>query len=260
MVIDIYCWRKHGHNEYDEQAFTQQTLYKKISSMQPIGRALGERLVASGEFTSAEIKQIEADYNDSLEAAFKVAKKDESLNGDLLSESTAKQQPPYNFKGFNTRVTEAQLQHIAERIVQFPEGFNANKKIIRQLNTKLKAFNADSGIDCGMGEALAFCSLLMDVTPVRLSGQDSERGTFSHRHSVLYDNETCERYVPLLDLQQDQAQFCVHNSLLSEAAVLGFDYGYSLDYPQMLSIWEAQFGDFVNGAKVIIDQFITCSE
>ena len=260
VVIDIYCWRKHGHNESDEPAFTQPTLYKKISSMQPIGRALGERLVASGEFTSAEIKQIEADYNDRLEAAFKVAKKDESLNGDLLSESTAKQQPPYNFKGFNTRVPEAQLLHIAERMVQFPEGFNANKKIIRQLNTKLKAFNADSGIDWGMGEALAFGSLLMDGTPVRLSGQDSERGTFSHRHSVLYDNETRERYVPLLDLQQDQAQFCVHNSLLSEAAVLGFDYGYSLDYPQMLSIWEAQFGDFVNGAQVIIDQFITCSE
>ena len=260
VVIDIYCWRKHGHNESDEPAFTQPTLYKKISSMQPIGRALGERLVASGEFTSAEIKQIEADYNARLEAAFTVAKKDESLNGDLLSESTAKQQPPYNFKGFNTRVPEAQLLHIAERMVQFPEGFNANKKIIRQLNTKLKAFNADSGIDWGMGEALAFGSLLMDGTPVRLSGQDSERGTFSHRHSVLYDNETRERYVPLLDLQQDQAQFCVHNSLLSEAAVLGFDYGYSLDYPQMLSIWEAQFGDFVNGAQVIIDQFITCSE
>lgn len=100
----------------------------------------------------------------------------------------------------------------------------------------------------------------MDGTPVRLSGQDSERGTFSHRHSVLYDNETRERYVPLLDLQDEQAQFCVHNSLLSEAAVLGFDYGYSLDYPQMLSIWEAQFGDFVNGAQVIIDQFLTCSE
>ena len=260
VVIDIYCWRKHGHNESDEPAFTQPTLYKKISSMQPIGRALGERLVASGEFTSVEIKQIEADYNDRLEAAFKVAKKDESLKGNLVSESTAKQQPPYNFKGFNTRVPEAQLQHIAERMVQFPEGFNANKKIIRQLNTKLKAFNADNGIDWGMGEALAFGSLLMDGTPVRLSGQDSERGTFSHRHSVLYDNETRERYVPLLDLQQDQAQFCVHNSLLSEAAVLGFDYGYSLDYPQMLSIWEAQFGDFVNGAQVIIDQFITCSE
>ena len=260
VVIDMYCWRKHGHNESDEPAFTQPTLYKKISSMQPIGRAFGERLIASGEFTAEEINTIEADYHKRLEAAFKIAKKEESLKGDLLSESTAKKQPSYNFKGFNTRVPQAQIEHIAERLVQFPEGFNANKKIIRQLNSKLKAVKADSGIDWGMAEALAFGSLLMDGTPVRLSGQDSERGTFSHRHSVLYDNETRERYVPLLDLQSEQAQFCVHNSPLSEAAVLGFDYGYSLDYPQMLSIWEAQFGDFVNGAQVIIDQFLTCSE
>ncbi|MEC7608995.1 MAG: 2-oxoglutarate dehydrogenase E1 component, partial [Verrucomicrobiota bacterium] len=125
---------------------------------------------------------------------------------------------------------------------------------------KLKAFESDSGIDWGMGEALAFGSLLMDGTPVRISGQDSKRGTFSHRHAVVYDTETRERYANLLDLSKDQAQFCVHNSLLSEAAVLGFDYGYSLDYPQMLCIWEAQFGDFVNGAQVIIDQFITSSE
>lgn len=149
---------------------------------------------------------------------------------------------------------------IAEQLASVPEGFHANKKIVRQLKTKLKAFKENTGIDWGMGEALAFGSLLMEGTPVRLSGQDCERGTFSHRHSVLYDNQTREKYVPLLDLQEGQAQFCVHNSLLSEAAVLGFDYGYSLDYPQMLCMWEAQFGDFVNGAQVIIDQFITCSE
>jgi 2-oxoglutarate dehydrogenase E1 component len=260
VVIDMYCWRKHGHNESDEPAFTQPTLYKTISSMQPIGRAFGERLIASGEFTAEEINSIEADYQKRLESAFETVKAEESSYDDLLSESNAKKQPPYNFKGYDTRVPKAQLQHIAECLSQYPEGFNANKKIVRQLNTKLKAFNADSGIDWGMGEALAFGSLLMDGTPVRLSGQDSERGTFSHRHAVLYDNQTRERYVPLLNLQDEQAQFCVHNSLLSEAAVLGFDYGYSLDYPQMLSIWEAQFGDFVNGAQVIIDQFITCSE
>jgi 2-oxoglutarate dehydrogenase E1 component len=260
VVIDMYCWRKHGHNESDEPAFTQPTLYKTISSMPPIGRALGERLVASGEFSADEISSIETDYQKRLVTAFESVKAEESNAGDLLSESNAKKQPPYNFKGFDTRVPQAQLQHIAECLTQFPDGFKANKKIIRQLNTKLKAFKADSGIDWGMGEALAFGSLLMDGTPVRLSGQDSERGTFSHRHAVLYDNETRERYVPLLDLQKEQANFCVHNSLLSEAAVLGFDYGYSLDYPQMLSIWEAQFGDFVNGAQVIIDQFLTCSE
>ena len=260
VVIDMYCWRKHGHNESDEPAFTQPTLYKTISSMQPIGRALGERLIASGEFSAEEIHEIETDYQQRLQNAFDTVQAETSSLEDLLAESNAKKQPPYNFKGYDTRVPKAQLEHIAESLTKLPDGFQANKKIIRQLNTKLKAFKADSGIDWGMGEALAFGSLLMDGTPVRLSGQDSERGTFSHRHAVLYDNETRERHVPLLGLQPDQANFCVHNSLLSEAAVLGFDYGYSLDYPQMLAIWEAQFGDFVNGAQVIIDQFITCSE
>lgn len=260
VVIDMYCWRKHGHNESDEPAFTQPTLYKQISSMKPIGEAFADRLIASGEFTQTEVDEIVKIYHDKLESAFNTVKEAENGKSDVFAGSSARQQPPYNFKGFDTRVKKETLQHIAERLTQFPDGFNVNRKIKRQLDTKLKAFNEDTGIDWGMGEALAFGSLLMDGTPVRLSGQDSERGTFSHRHSVLYDNETRESYVPLLDLSEKQAQFCVHNSLLSEAAVLGFDYGYSLDYPQMLCIWEAQFGDFVNGAQVIIDQFITSSE
>ena len=260
VVIDMYCWRKHGHNEGDEPAFTQPTLYKKISSMQPVGRSFADRLIASGEFTEGEIKAIRTEYDERLKAAFEIAKEKDKPNGDLLSESTSKEQPPYNFEGINTNVEKEQLKYIVEHLVQLPEGFKANKKIIRQLNTKIKAFNDDKGIDWGTAEALAFGSLLMEGTPIRLSGQDSERGTFSHRHSVLYDNETRESYVPLLDLKEGQAQFCVHNSLLSEAAVLGFDFGYSVDYPKMLSIWEAQFGDFVNGAQVIIDQFITSSE
>ncbi|TVP77148.1 MAG: 2-oxoglutarate dehydrogenase E1 component [Puniceicoccaceae bacterium] len=260
VVIDMYCWRKHGHNESDEPAFTQPVLYKKIAEMPMIGRSLAKRLVESGEFSEAEVEAIENDYNQRLQSCFDSVKAEESKQSDPFSESNAKQQPPYNFKGFNTRVPKETLEMIAEQLAHVPEGFQANRKIIRQLDTKLKAFKQNTGIDWGMGEALAFGSLLLDGTPVRLSGQDCERGTFSHRHSVLYDVETRERYVPLLDLHEGQAQFCVHNSLLSEAAVLGFDYGYSLDYPQMLCIWEAQFGDFVNGAQVIIDQFITSSE
>ncbi|MGZ0709948.1 2-oxoglutarate dehydrogenase E1 component [Coraliomargarita sp. W4R53] len=260
VVIDMYCWRKHGHNESDEPAFTQPILYKTIAEMPLIGRAFAKRLIASGEFTEEEVKLIETEYHKKLETAFETAKDKEDHAVDPFAESNAKKQPPYNFKGFDTRVSKEQLEMIADQLAHVPEGFHANKKIVRQLNTKLKAFKENTGIDWGMGEALAFGSLLIDGTPVRLSGQDCERGTFSHRHSVLYDNETREKYVPLLDLQEGQAQFCVHNSLLSEAAVLGFDYGYSLDYPQMLCIWEAQFGDFVNGAQVIIDQFITCSE
>jgi 2-oxoglutarate dehydrogenase E1 component len=260
VVIDMYCWRKHGHNESDEPAFTQPVLYQTISEMPLIGRAFAERLIASGEFTEAEVKAIETDYHKRLESAFELAKAQESNSSDPFAESSAKEQPPYNFKGFDTRVPKEELELIAEQLAHVPEGFHANRKIVRQLNNKLKSFKENTGMDWGMGEALAFGSLLVDGTPVRLSGQDCERGTFSHRHSVLYDNETREKYVPLLDLKEGQAQFCVHNSLLSEAAVLGFDYGYSLDYPQMLCIWEAQFGDFVNGAQVIIDQFITCSE
>ena len=258
VVIDMYCWRKHGHNESDEPAFTQPVLYKTISEMPLIGRAFAQRLVASGEFTEEEVKAIESDYHKRLESAFVSAKANDK--SDPFEGSTAIKQPAYNFKGYDTRISKGQLDHIARQLTFIPEGFNANKKIVRQLKTKLKAYNENTGIDWGMGEALAFGSLLLEGTPVRLSGQDCERGTFSHRHSVLYDVETREKYVPLLDLKEGQAQFCVHNSLLSEAAVLGFDYGYSLDYPQMLCIWEAQFGDFVNGAQVIIDQFITSSE
>jgi len=260
VVIDMYCWRKHGHNESDEPAFTQPLLYKTIASMKPIGRSLAERLVASGEFTQEEIDNIEGDYHKQLETAFETAKAKENHKTDLFAGSNAKKQPHYNFKGYNTRISKAELDHIAQRLTHIPEDFSANRKIVRQLKTKLKAFEENTGIDWGMGEALAFGSLLMDGTPVRLSGQDCERGTFSHRHAVIYDDKTRESYIPLLNLKDGQGQFCVHNSLLSEAGVLGFDYGYSLYYPKMLCIWEAQFGDFVNGAQVIIDQFITCSE
>ncbi len=262
VVIDMYCWRKHGHNESDEPAFTQPVLYKTISSMKPVGRTLAKRLVENNEFTEAEIKELEENYLKQLEQAYKTAKaqEEEGKKSNPFEGSTAVRQPPYNFDAFNTCVSKETLHHIVKKHTEFPEGFKANRKILRQMNAKLKAFEQDTGIDWGMGEALAFGTLLMEGTPVRISGQDSKRGTFSHRHAVVYDTETRERYTNLLNLADGQALFCIHNSLLSEAAVLGFDYGYSLDYPQMLCIWEAQFGDFVNGAQVIIDQFITSSE
>ena len=260
VVIDMICWRKHGHNEADEPAFTQPVLYRTIKEMRPVGDTLAKELVASGEFTEDEIQAIRKEYTDRLEKAFEKVKADEGKPANYPDESTATKQPPYNFKGFDTRVPRETLHHIVKAHTRFPEGFKVNRKIVRQMEAKLKAFEEDTGIDWGMGEALAFGSLLMDGTPVRISGQDSKRGTFSHRHAVVYDTETRERYTNLLNLSEDQARFCCHNSLLSEAAVLGFDYGYSLDYPQMLCIWEAQFGDFVNGAQVVIDQFITSSE
>jgi 2-oxoglutarate dehydrogenase E1 component len=261
VVIDMYCWRKHGHNESDEPAFTQPVLYKTISSMPPIGEALAERLIASGEFTQEEVDTLKNNFIQKIESAYETIKSQENEKPlDPFEGSSAMEQAPYNFKGYETCVPHDRLLHIVKKHTEFPEGFNINRKVQRQMATRLKSFENDSGIDWGLGEALAFGSLLMEGAPVRISGQDSKRGTFSHRHAVIYDEETRERYCNLLDLSEDQAQFCVHNSLLSEAAVLGFDYGYSLDYPQMLCIWEAQFGDFVNGAQVIIDQFITSSE
>ena len=260
VVIDMYCYRKHGHNESDEPAFTQPVLYQKISNMPKISQILAEQLKAQGDITDDQIDSIKNDYLAKLEAAHNKNLENSTTTKDPFAESNAGKQPPYSFEVFETKVKKDILWHIVNQHAKFPEGFRVNRKIKRQLEAKIKAFETDSGIDWGLAESLAFGSLLIEGTPVRISGQDSKRGTFSHRHSVLYDTETRERYTNLLDLSENQAQFCVHNSLLSEAAVLGFDFGYSLDYPQMLCIWEAQFGDFVNGAQVIIDQFITSSE
>ncbi len=260
VVIDMYCYRKHGHNESDEPAFTQPVLYQKISNMSKISQILAEQLKAQGDVTEEEVESIKKNYLDILETAHNKNLENSTTTKDPFAESNARKQPPYSFEVFETKVNQEILGHIVNQHAKFPEGFRVNRKIKRQLEAKIKAFETDSGIDWGLAESLAFGSLLIEGTPVRISGQDSKRGTFSHRHSVLYDTETRERYTNLLDLSDNQAQFCVHNSLLSEAAVLGFDFGYSLDFPKMLCIWEAQFGDFVNGAQVIIDQFITSSE
>ena len=174
--------------------------------------------------------------------------------------SMAIRQIPYDFSPVETAVPLAELEKVMRALSTWPEDFNLNSKIKRQVENKKKNFKSKHGIDWGLAEQLAFGSLMLEGTPVRLSGQDSERGTFSHRHAVWYDSKDRTRYVPLLNMEDRQGQFCVYNSLLSEAAVLAFDYGYSLDYPSMLAIWEAQFGDFVNGAQVIIDQFIMSAE
>ena len=159
-----------------------------------------------------------------------------------------------------TGVSYETLKAITEKGAEFPEGFTVNPKLAKLLSTRVKTVETKGALDWASAEMLAFGSLLWEETPVRLSGQDSRRGTFSQRHSVLFDMKTGERFTPLSHLKEGQAEFCVYDSLLSEAAVLGFDYGYSLDEPQMLIMWEAQFGDFVNGAQVIIDQFIVSAE
>ncbi len=258
VVIDINCYRKHGHNEADDPAFTQPLLYKKIKGMPSISDIFSDQLVQDGDLERKQCDEIHNRLRRQLDASLekvKTVKKSSTFEG-----SVAVKQIPYDFSPVNTKVSKNDLEKVVRALSTEPEGFNLNPKIKRQVETKAKNFKSGHGIDWGFAEQLAFGSLMLDGTPIRLSGQDSERGTFSHRHAVWYDSKDRTRYVPLLNMEDRQGQFCVYNSLLSEAAVLAFDYGYSLDYPRMLAIWEAQFGDFANGAQVIIDQFIMSAE
>ena len=258
VVIDINCYRKHGHNEADDPAFTQPILYKRIKQLPSISSVLTDQLVADGELDKKESDEIHQRLRRQLDASLekvRTIKKSSTFEG-----SVAIHQIPYDFSPVDTFVPKKELEKVADALTKFPKDFNLNPKIKRQIEAKAKNFKSGRGIDWAMAEQLAFGSLMLEGTPVRLSGQDSERGTFSHRHAAWYDSIDRTRYVPLLEMEDRKGKFCVYNSLLSEAAVLAFDYGYSLDYPSMLSIWEAQFGDFVNGAQVIIDQFIMSGE
>jgi 2-oxoglutarate dehydrogenase E1 component len=266
VVIDMYCYRRHGHNEADEPAFTQPTLYKKIAAHPLISAPYSARLIREDTLNEAGAEAIKAEYTAAMEASFAKAKAAEAATqaagktNSPFAGSSAIFQPGYNHIHVDTHVSAEALAKVVAGITHLPANFKANPKIKRFLDTRVQAHKDGGLIDWGFGEALAFGTLLLEGSPVRLSGQDCERGTFSHRHAVIYDSETREKYTPLLNIDAKQERFCVYNSLLSEAAVLGFDYGYSLDYPQMLCIWEAQFGDFANGAQVVIDQFLASSE
>ena len=269
VVIDMVCYRKHGHNETDEPAFTQPLLYRKIAAHPPISAVFTRKLVADGTVTEAKSDAIRAEYSEALEKHLEKAKAAETAKtarraaaaeARRFEGSTAVFQPDFHFKPVATGVKSDLIARVAQGLTTLPEGFRPNPKIRRFLDARAQAFKDGGPVDWGFAEALAFGTLVLEGTPVRLSGQDCERGTFSHRHAVLHDMETNATHTPLTQLAPDQARFCVYNSLLSEAAVLGFDYGYSLDYPDMLCMWEAQFGDFANGAQVVIDQFISSAE
>ncbi len=269
VVIDMFCYRKHGHNETDEPAFTQPLLYKKIATHPPTSAILTRKLVAEGVITEAGAEAIKTEYSDALEKnlekakaaeVVKSAKRAAAAETKKFTGSTAVFQPDFHFKSVATGATREILDRAVQGLTTLPPHFKPNPKIRRFLDVRAAAHRDDGPVDWGFAEALAFGTLVLEGTPIRLSGQDCERGTFSHRHAVLHDMETDEIYAPLKNLDPKQARFCVYNSLLSEAAVLGFDYGYSLDYPDLLCIWEAQFGDFANGAQVVIDQFLAAGE
>ncbi len=264
VVIDMVCYRRHGHNEGDEPIFTQPNLYNTIANHPSVATIYRRQLIDRGVLSEEEARADEQEQQKRLEAAREEVKQIEASDAQTslsFSESTAVFQPQYSHDPVDTSISAEMLETIAKGLTKVPDDFKVLPKIKRLLlDRRWEVFLKGGPYDWSYAEALAFGSLLIEGVPIRLSGQDSRRGTFSQRHSVLYDARTRERYIPLMNLTENQARFCVYNSLLSEAAVLGFDYGYSLGYPQMLCLWEAQFGDFCNGAQVIIDQFIASAE
>ncbi len=263
IVLDIVCYRRHGHNETDEPAFTQPIMYRAINQLKTTRTLYAERLAAEGVVPSADAQAMWDNFAKTLEDANAAAKSYKPNKADWLEG---------HWSGFHasnrdeehaesaTAVPEAVLKHIGGALARVPAGFDLNSKIARQLEAKQAMFDTGQGIDWSTGEALAFGSLLVEGSRVRLSGEDCQRGTFSQRHAYLIDQTSQFEYVPLNNIAPDQAKIEIYNSLLSEAGVLGFEYGYSLADPKTLVLWEGQFGDFANGAQVIIDQFLASGE
>jgi 2-oxoglutarate dehydrogenase E1 component len=263
-VIDMYCYRRYGHNEGDEPAFTQPDLYAKIEKHPSVAQLYKRELLEAGTLTEDDAASLETEFALRLEMTrdeVNAIEKRKASEKARFRESTAIFQPEYTSESEPTAISEKTLKTIVDGLTRVPEGFDVQPKIKRiVLDHQRKIFAEGGPYEWHYAETLAFGSLLVEGIPIRLSGQDSSRGTFSTRHSILYDAKTGQPYVPLMHLAEKQARICIYNSPLSEAAVLGFDYGYSLDYPKMLCLWEAQFGDFANGAQTIIDQFIVSAE
>ena len=265
IFVDMYCYRRYGHNETDEPSFTQPKLYKKIHAHPAVTKLFKDRMLTSGVLTADEAQTLENEFRAQLETALGHVRTSQVTSQvefhQEFEESTAVFQPPYSHQEPETRVSKELIDLVVAGLTRLPEGFTIQPQLKKlALDRRRNQHQGGGPYDWAFGEALAFGTLLVEGTPVRLSGQDSRRGTFSQRHCVLYDTVTRRQYTPLSNLKEGQARFCVYNSMLSEAAVLGFDYGYSLDFPEMLCLWEAQFGDFANGAQVVIDQFIISSE
>jgi 2-oxoglutarate dehydrogenase E1 component len=257
VVVDMYCYRRHGHNEGDEPRFTQPLMYSAIEDHPPISDIFFGHLVKFGDITPDEVRAFRATFEEKLNNALQKSKVATKTIVPAIRKSLA---CPELLDPVETAVSLEKLQEIGAAITREPANIEINPKIKRWLQSRHDMVQGKAPLDWSTAEALAFGSLLESGYPVRLSGQDSRRGTFTQRHSVLYDVNTRERYKPLANIKPGQASFCVYNSPLSEYAVLGFDYGYGLDFPDMLVLWEAQFGDFANGAQIIIDQYIVCSE
>ena len=264
VVIDMFCYRRFGHNEGDEPSFTQPLMYKKIRQQPTTLEIYSKKLIAEGVVTEGEVEKMKSDWRARLEAeheagqAYKPNKAD-WLDGRWAGLKTAQATQDDARRG-ETGAPLTQLKEIGDKLTTIPADFNAHKTIQRFMDNRRKAVETGEGIDWATAEAFAFALTVNEGARVRLSGQDCERGTFSQRHSVLIDQETERRYKPLSNIREGQGKYEVINSMLSEEAVLGFEYGYSLSEPNALTLWEAQFGDFANGAQVLFDQFISSGE
>ncbi|MFO7932161.1 MAG: 2-oxoglutarate dehydrogenase E1 component, partial [Desulfosalsimonas sp.] len=270
VVIDVVCYRRHGHNEGDEPYFTQPLMYERIKSRPPLdqlyAKQLEEEQVIDRDSVTAMGEQTRQHLQDSYE------KVQQEKPGQESAETSASEHPPTRkpesipkkrekqHPGVDTSMSASLLRDLAEKINSVPEGFQVHKKLEKLLEKRLEAVKNGKGIDWSNAESLAFAAIVNQGTPVRLSGQDSQRGTFSQRHSVLFDTSSNEEYVPLNRAAKGKGSFESINSLLSEAGVLGFEYGYSLVRKEGLTLWEAQFGDFVNNAQAVIDLYIASGE
>jgi 2-oxoglutarate decarboxylase len=253
IVIDMLCYRRRGHNEGDEPSFTQPLMYKLIDAKRSTRRLYTEALVGRGDITEDEAKEVAQDYQAQIEAVFAAV---HNLTPDTdLTFSAPEALAPSEIA---TSIDESTARAIAQTQITIPEGFHVHPKLLPQLNKRVEMLN-DGTIDWSMGETLAFGSLLLEGTPIRLAGQDSRRGTFSNRHAVIMDKVNGSEWTPLRGLISDENQFFVIDSLLSEFATMGFEYGYSVVRSEALVMWEGQFGDFSNGAQTIIDEFISSS-
>jgi 2-oxoglutarate dehydrogenase E1 component len=261
-VIDLVCYRKYGHNEGDEPSFTQPVEYRKIKAKESVTAVYTKRLVAEGAIKEDEAQAIDAEFRHKLDVALKQVKGGPPRPKQMTGFAGRWQGITnfYSHAPVDTRIGEATADRIADALTNVPDGFHWHPTVKRLAEKRRNDIRERKPLDWGTGEMLAFGSLVLDGHLVRLSGQDSRRGTFSHRHSYYYDYETGQPYCPLAHLDPDQAPFDVYDSPLSEAAILGFEYGFSLDEPSALVMWEAQFGDFANGAQVVIDQFLASGE
>jgi 2-oxoglutarate dehydrogenase E1 component len=259
VVIDLICYRRHGHNEADEPSATQPLMYKIIKQHASTAKLYADKLIQNAALDAKGFEQLEEDYRKALDAGKPVVDINQAPADNYRVDWAPFLNQPWKVAA-NTAVNSQQLHALTQALQKLPTGFKVQPQVARELENRKKMAAAEQDLNWGFGETMAYASLLAEGYAVRISGQDVGRGTFAHRHAVLHEQETGKTYIPLQHLAENQGQFTIIDSILSEVAVLGFEYGYATAEPKALVIWEAQFGDFVNGAQVVIDQFLSSGE